>query len=226
MGGACLTLAVCLQSPCYFSKDPVRTFSRPLTAASGTRRHCATRFCRALPWGGVDVFLGHGAFDDAELCVDGLPINTRIALCTGASAAVPPIPGLVEAQPLTNETVFDLQEAPASLAILGAGAIGCELAQVFARLDVNVSLFELADRVLPNETPRASAAVAAALDAAGVTLFLGQGVHEVRGAGTIVCGDTQVTCERVLVALGRKPNPFSKFRCRRSNTNCSRAGAD
>ena len=59
-------------------------------------------------------------------------LTRRIALCTGASAALPPFPELGEAQPLTNETVFDLTEPPASLAILGAGAIGCELAQAFA----------------------------------------------------------------------------------------------
>lgn len=213
MGGDCLNVG-CMPSKSLlaFSKRPRADFQQAFgwlrQVRAGIAPHDSVeRYLEA----GVDVFLGHGAFDDAgQICVDGLPINARrIALCTGASAAVPPIPGLVEAQPLTNETVFDLQEAPASLAILGAGAIGCELAQVFARLGVNVSLFELADRVLPNETPRASAAVAAALEAAGVTLFLGQGVQEVRGAGTIVCGDTQVTCERVLVALGRKPNTDS-----------------
>lgn len=157
---------------------------------------------------GVDVFLGEAAFNDSgDICVDGMPLNARrIALCTGASAAVPPIPGLSQAQPLTNETVFDLTQPPASLAILGAGAIGCELAQAFAGLGVKVSLFELADRVLPNETPLASQAVASALEDAGVAVYVGQGVQEIRGRGTVVCGGTEIHCERVLVALGRKPN--------------------
>jgi pyruvate/2-oxoglutarate dehydrogenase complex dihydrolipoamide dehydrogenase (E3) component len=157
---------------------------------------------------GVDVFFGHARFDEAgQIHVDDTRIDARrVALCTGASASLPPIPGLLEAVPLTNETVFDLVEPPQSLAILGAGAIGCELAQAFARLGVSVSLFELADRVLPNETVRASEAVASALSRAGVQLFLGQGVQEVRGGNTIVCGEQSITCERILVALGRKPN--------------------
>ena len=69
-----------------------------------------------------------------------------------------------------------------------------------------VLLFELAERVLPNETPLASQAVASALASAGVDVYLGEGVQEIRGQGTVVCGETEIRCERVLVALGRKPN--------------------
>ena len=85
---------------------------------------------------GVDVFLGDGEFNaSGDVCVGDIVLKgRRVAICTGARAAVPGIPGLRESDPLTNETVFDLREKPESLAILGAGAIGCELAQVFARL--------------------------------------------------------------------------------------------
>jgi pyruvate/2-oxoglutarate dehydrogenase complex dihydrolipoamide dehydrogenase (E3) component len=108
---------------------------------------------------GVDVFFGEGVFNnDGDVCVDDIVLKgRRVAICTGARAAVPPIPGLRESDPLTNESVFDLREKPQSLAILGAGAIGCELAQVFARLGVRVELFELAARILPNESELASA---------------------------------------------------------------------
>ena len=92
------------------------------------------------------------------------------------------------------------------MAILGAGAIGCELAQAFAGLGVKVSLFELAERVLPNETPLASQAVTMALEGAGVDVYVGQGVQEIRGQGSVVCGEAEIQCERVLVALGRKPS--------------------
>ncbi|NCF32610.1 MAG: FAD-dependent oxidoreductase, partial [Proteobacteria bacterium] len=113
---------------------------------------------------GVDVFFGDGVLNkDGDVCVDDLVLKgRRVAICTGARAAVPPIPGLRESDPLTNESVFDLHEKPQSLAILGAGAIGCELAQVFARLGVRVELFELAARILPNESELASATVAQA----------------------------------------------------------------
>ena len=101
---------------------------------------------------------------NGTVCVGDIVLKgRRVALCTGARAAVPPIPGLLASDPLTNEGVFDLREKPESLAILGAGAIGCELAQVFARLGVRVELFELATRVLPNESELASATVAQAL---------------------------------------------------------------
>jgi pyruvate/2-oxoglutarate dehydrogenase complex dihydrolipoamide dehydrogenase (E3) component len=113
---------------------------------------------------------------------------------------------LIEARPLTNETVFDLPAPPKSLAILGAGAIGCELALAFSKLGVRVSLFEMAERVLPLETSLAGQAVAMALQSAGVDLYLGQGVSAVKGEGTVVVGDTDIVCERILVALGRKPN--------------------
>lgn len=161
---------------------------------------------------GVDVFLGEAEFvaSGQVRVADALLNGRRIAICTGAAADVPPIPGLRECEPLTNESVFDLTEAPASLAILGAGAIGCELALVFARLGVTVHLFELAERVLPLEIPEASSAVADALSAAGVHLHVGQGVSQVSRAddGTIQveAGGELYSASKVLVALGRRPN--------------------
>ena len=157
---------------------------------------------------GVDVFLGDGVFNESgHVCVGGAVLKgRRVAICTGARAAVPPIPGLRESDPLTNETVFDLREKPQSLAILGAGAIGCELAQAFARLGVRVELFDLADRVLPNENRLASVTLAQALAADGVSLNLGSAVQEVVGSGRIVTEQGSVECDRVLVALGRQPN--------------------
>lgn len=157
---------------------------------------------------GVDVFLGEARFaDDAELYVGDTRLQgRRIALCTGASAALPPIPGLAESQPLTNETVFELHKRPESLAILGGGAIGCELALVFARLGVRVNLYELAARVLPLEIPDASAAVAEALRAAGVRLNLGQRVDRIDAKTTVVAADASRSFDQILVALGRRPN--------------------
>lgn len=163
---------------------------------------------------GVDVYLGDASFNSAgEICVNGNPLPARrIAICTGARAAIPPIPGLRESNPLTNETVFDLTQKPESLAILGAGAIGCELALVFARLGVEVHLFEMAPRVLPLEVAAASEAVSQALSSAGVILHLGAGVEAIEartdgetGHSVSVAGQ-QVLTSHVLVALGRTPN--------------------
>ena len=210
MGGDCLNVG-CMPSKALlaFSKQRGADFQHAFAwlreVRAGIAPHDSVeRYTEA----GVDVFLGDASFNAAgQICVGDTPLNARrIALCTGASAAIPPIPGLVESRPLTNETIFDLPAPPSSLAILGAGAIGCELALALSRLGVSVSLFEMAERVLPLETPLVSQAVAMALESSGVDLYLGQGVSAVKGSGTVVVGDQEIECERILVALGRKPN--------------------
>ena len=210
MGGDCLNVG-CMPSKALlaFSKQRGADFQHAFAwlreVRAGIAPHDSVeRYTEA----GVDVFLGDASFNAAgQICVGDTPLNARrIALCTGASAAIPPIPGLVESRPLTNETIFDLPAPPNSLAILGAGAIGCELALALSRLGVSVSLFEMAERVLPLETLLASQAVAMALESSGVDLYLGQGVSAVEGSGTVVVGDQEIECERILVALGRKPN--------------------
>ena len=210
MGGDCLNVG-CMPSKALlaFSKQRGADFQHAFAwlreVRAGIAPHDSVeRYIEA----GVDVFLGDALFNAAgQICVGDTPLNARrIALCTGASAAIPPIPGLVESRPLTNETIFDLPAPPSSLAILGAGAIGCELALALSRLGVSVSLFEMAERVLPLETPLASPAVAMALESSGVDLYLGQGVSAVKGSGIVVVGGQEIECERILVALGRKPN--------------------
>ena len=156
---------------------------------------------------GVDVFLGDARFSSRDSVTVGETVlrGRRFAICTGAAASVPPIPGLAESLPLTNDNVFDLTERPQVLGILGAGAIGCELAQVFARLGTRVHLFEMAPRVLPLENERAGQAVADALIDAGVTLHLGNPVERVDD-NVIEAAGERVPVSRVLVALGRRPN--------------------
>ncbi|MFQ5556034.1 MAG: dihydrolipoyl dehydrogenase family protein [Acidimicrobiales bacterium] len=134
----------------------------------------------------------------------------RIILATGSRAAVPQIPGLETAAALTNESVFSLTTAPRSLGIIGAGPVGCELAQAFAAFGVTVVLIEALARVLPREEPEASALVAAALTERGADVRVGQGVDRVeREPGGRVClvigGDT-VIVDELLVAAGRVPN--------------------
>jgi len=213
MGGDCLNVG-CVPSKClldYSKKHPNDfdgAFAWLREVRAGIAPHdSVTRYTEL----GVDVFLGDAKFaDDGTLDVDGVKINARkYALCTGASAAVPPIPGLRESDPLTNENVFDLQEKPKSIAVLGGGPIGCELAQAFARMGVEVHLFEMADRVLAIESERASEIVGAALIESGVTLHLGSGVESVVRDGKeveITNSQGKVHTEQVLVALGRSPN--------------------
>ncbi|MCA9021304.1 MAG: FAD-dependent oxidoreductase, partial [Planctomycetaceae bacterium] len=84
---------------------------------------------------GVDVFIGEASFlDQSTIKVDQHQLDFKKAvIATGARAAVPEIEGLEATGFLTNETIFSLTELPPRLAILGAGPIGCELAQTFAR---------------------------------------------------------------------------------------------
>src|SRR5690606_35155494 len=84
---------------------------------------------------GVDVFLGAATFVDERTVRIGDRTLTarRVIVATGARPVLPPVAGLAESRPLTNETVFDLRERPRRLAILGGGPLGCELAQAFAR---------------------------------------------------------------------------------------------
>ena len=103
-------------------------------------------------------------------------------IATGARAAAPPIPGLAAAGYLTNETLFTLTELPERLVVVGAGPIGCEMAQAFARLGSRVVLVENARGVLPREDSDAAKIVAEALCRDGVEISCATEITEVRRA--------------------------------------------
>lgn len=148
--------------------------------------------------------------DSAQIA--GTPVRFRQALvATGASPAVPPIPGLSEVDYLTSDLVWGLSELPAELAVLGGGSIGCELGQAFARLGSKVSVVEGAPRILPREDPLAAAELARALVEDGVELHTGSGVARVESTAA-GCGvlhlhtGKQVPFSCLLVAVGRAPS--------------------
>jgi pyruvate/2-oxoglutarate dehydrogenase complex dihydrolipoamide dehydrogenase (E3) component len=167
---------------------------------------------------GVHVFLGQAKFVDQSVVQVGSMrlVTRRTVIATGSHPVLPPIRGLAESRPLTNETVFDLKRRPKRLGILGAGPIGCELAQAFARLGVEVVLLESEPRVLVREDARASALVEQALRKAGVVVELGAAVEAVERRGAHVSielarGDgerpvDEITVDELLVATGRRPN--------------------
>ena len=161
---------------------------------------------------GVDVYLGDGKFvarDAVE--VDGRRLAfARAVIATGARAAVPEIPGLAEAGYLTNETVFTLTERPRRLVVIGAGPIGCELAQALHRLGSEVVLVDRGERILPKDDPDAADVVRAQLIADGVELVLGARIVRVEAGPVLVIdrgrGDERLVADRILVAAGRTPN--------------------
>jgi len=164
---------------------------------------------------GVDVFLGSGRFVGPDaLEVDGARLNFRRAvIATGARAAAPPIEGLEEAGYLTNESVFSLEKRPRRLAVLGAGPIGCELAQAFARLGSEVTIVDAGEHVLPREDPDAAALIQEALARDGVAYLPRSRVVEVLrsdGGRRIRYeredGAHELEADELLVAVGRAPN--------------------
>jgi len=164
---------------------------------------------------GIDVFLGQAAFSGPRAVeVDGRRLEfSRAVIATGARAAAPAIPGLADAGFLTNETVFSLTALPGRLAVLGAGPIGCELAQAFARLGSQVTLITRGTRVLPRDDEAASAVLARQLAREGVTVVLGATIVSVCGGpgGRTLrlsgeCREDIVEADEILVAVGRTPN--------------------
>jgi len=164
---------------------------------------------------GVDVFFGSGRFLGPEVVeVDGRKLRFHKAvIATGARAAHPPIPGLAEAGFLTNETVFNLTELPSRLAVIGAGPIGCELAQAFARFGSHVTLLEAGRGILSREDRDAAARVEAAMVHDGVRIVRACRITRVeRQANEKVldfqCGEEseRVAADEILVGVGRTPN--------------------
>lgn len=164
---------------------------------------------------GIDVFLGQGAFADREsISVGNATLRFRRAvIATGARAAAPPIPGLDDVPYLTNETVFDLTELPRRLLVIGAGPIGCEMAQAFARFGSQVTLVDRGSRVLPRDDADAAAIVQQALLADGVRYQPGSTIRSVRQDAdgihvhtTSDRGAEDLVGDALLVAIGRAPN--------------------
>ena len=139
-------------------------------------------------------------------------------IAVGASPAVPPVTGLRETDPLTSETVWDVEELPGRLVVLGGGPIGSELGQAFARLGSSVALVEGADRILPDEDPEASALLTAALRRDGVDVRTGVPASAVED-GVLVLGDgARLPFDRLVVAVGR--------RARTEGLGCAAAGVE
>jgi pyruvate/2-oxoglutarate dehydrogenase complex dihydrolipoamide dehydrogenase (E3) component len=164
---------------------------------------------------GVDTYLGHARFTGHDRVeVDGRTLTfARAVIATGARPRIPPIEGLHEVGSLTNETVFQLTERPERLLVIGAGPIGCELAQCFRRFGSHVVLVDLEDRVLPRDDPDAATVVADQLRAEGIELHLGHTVERVRREGderiaVLSSGGKtlEVRCDAVLLSAGRVPN--------------------
>ena len=162
---------------------------------------------------GVRVFLQDArVVSDREIeLADGTKIRAeRIVLATGTEATVPPIPGLAEGPVWTNrEAIWEPDAPPASLAIIGTGAIGTEFAQIYARFGTQVTAIEVLPQFLPKEDAAAAEALTPALEEDGIRLMVGATIERAEhrpGAWTLAFeGGETLSAERVLVAAGRRP---------------------
>ena len=172
---------------------------------------------------GVDVFLGDGQFTSGDTVTVGKQdIRFKKAvIATGARAATPQIPGLAEAGYLTNETVFSIVERPRRLAVIGGGAVGCELAQTFQRLGCEVIVLHRGKQILHKEDPEAAAVLERVLVKEGVNLVLGCDVQQVsvtETGKTITYSSNgrveslaeplqwRIEVDEILLGAGRTPN--------------------
>ncbi|HSG71894.1 MAG TPA: mercuric reductase [Planctomycetaceae bacterium] len=163
---------------------------------------------------GVDLFFGQASFvDSSTIEVEGTQIPfKRAVIATGARASAPPIPGLNSSNYLTNETLFSLTELPRRLGIIGAGPIGCEMAQAFARFGSDVFLVEAESGILPREDRDAAEIVQHSLLRDGVhILCCGRELEIKNEAGLRLSVESSgqrsdEPIDRLLVSVGRSPN--------------------
>lgn len=165
---------------------------------------------------GVDVLRGHARFvSPGEVELDGRRVRAkRWVVATGSRTAVPPVEGLETAGYRTHETVWEMERLPASLLVLGAGPIGVEIGQAFARLGSRVTIADHGRQVLAREDPEMADVLRAALEREGIALRLGRRAAAARAEGgekvVALRGDDgareEVRAEEVFVATGRRPN--------------------
>jgi len=161
---------------------------------------------------GVDVIQGQARFINPNtVSVNGREITARrYLICTGASPVIPPIDGLTDVDYLTYETIWGLEELPSSLAVIGGGPIGCEMAQAFCRLGSSVTLLEGAPRIMLQDEPEAAEVITQRLVQDGVDVRTNAAVQRVEktanGVRLFLDEDFQVDASAVLVCVGRRPH--------------------
>ena len=198
-------------SPGEGSVDFPSVMSRLREIRSRIAEHdSAERFAKL----GIDVFLGEGRFvSPGAIDVSGKTLRfAKAVVATGSRPMVPNIEGLDKVGILTNQTVFDLTELPARMAFIGAGPIGCELAQAFARFGSKVTVFERS-RVLPRDDKDAATVIERSLTRDGVAVVCGAAVKRVESTAAdksivVECGEEKrsFTVDEIFVGTGRVPN--------------------
>lgn len=139
-----------------------------------------------------------------------LEASRAVVIGTGTSAAIPPIPGLDQVEYWTNREIIETERLPASLLVMGGGAVGLELAQAAARFGTRVTVVEALDRILTLEEPEASKLIQTVFEREGIEVLTGARVESASkaeaGMRLTLAGGRGLEAERVLVATGRRAN--------------------
>lgn len=163
---------------------------------------------------GVDVFLGGGRFLDPHTIETGEKrVSAKyVLISTGSRPATPAVPGIEQTGYLTNEDVFDLQNLPKRLAVIGGGPIGCELAQAFARLGSTVTVLQRGDHLLPRDDMDLVPILERAFVDEGIEVLYDTGAEAARQEGDdkvlTLSGKRSgdLRADAILAAVGRTPN--------------------
>lgn len=168
-----------------------------------------------VPWLenlGIELIRGEARLDGARrVVVNGRDLEARsaIIIATGSVAAIPPVPGLAEAEPWTSRRATTAEKIPARLIVLGGGAVGCEMSQVYGSLGSRVTLLEAEACLLCQEEPFAGHELAEAMARSGIDVRLGVRAEQVERSGEVVrvilSDGSSVEAEELLVATGRRP---------------------
>lgn len=160
---------------------------------------------------GVEVIQDFGEIVDKHTVKAGdTTIKAKyIVIATGSSANIPPINGLNEVEYLTNETIFDIEQKPKHLLVIGGGPIGIELAQAHALLGCNVTVFEASDSVLAMVEKDCREIVLEEFENQGIKIITNAKIEKVTNENNekvVYCNGGKIFGSDILVAVGRKPN--------------------
>ncbi|MBY3792651.1 FAD-dependent oxidoreductase [Rhodococcus fascians] len=165
----------------------------------------------ALTAAGVDVISGDAVFTGPNT----VNVGTRMLhfgqaiVTTGAHPTVPAIDGIDSVDYLTSDTLWDLTTLPERLLIVGAGSVGCEMAQAFSRLGSDVTLVGRSATILPREHPEASSILTQALTDEGVRVLTSTAVVRIENGSAVTDAGVEIQFDRVLIATGRTPRTAS-----------------
>jgi pyruvate/2-oxoglutarate dehydrogenase complex dihydrolipoamide dehydrogenase (E3) component len=159
---------------------------------------------------GIDLFWGEATFEASTVVrIGDQVLRARdVVVATGTAPSLPPIPGLADAAPLTNRSVFKLRERPRRLAVIGGGPIGLELGQSFRRLGSEVTVFEALDRILSTEDADVSNEMTRLLEEQGMQINTAaeiKRIERVDGVVTVTTASGARAFDDILVAAGRRP---------------------